>query len=160
MTGILGFITFVPWNLGLAEIIGGLTLLVTIIGIIVAWVVYRHQVKMIEPWSIKKVGNDLWLLERKFPKLAIIRGIVNNRTCDHYEVEWLTAAGIPTGYFRNGTNVLLRIKSSVPGAVFQIYYQEDSKDRYPFRPQYIHNTRHADYETPPKSWKVWETTLY
>lgn len=160
MTNILGFITFVPWNFGLAEMIGLLTLIATLGAIYWAWKAYKHQVEMKEPWSLTNVKDDLWILERKIPVLANIRGIAQNRTCDHYEVEWLTAAGVPMGYFRNGTNILLRIKSNVPGAVFQLYYEEAKKEIYPFRPEYIHDTRHGDDQSPPKSWKVWETVLY
>lgn len=148
------------FNFGISEILGLFTLIVTILGIVFAWKAYKHQTDRVEPWSIKKVGDDLWLLERTATKLATIRGLVRSNASDNYEVKWLNQAGHPHACFRKGTTILVKITVPFPGTVFQIYYQEQNKDLYPFNPAYIENTRMGDTEVPPKNWKVWETTLY
>lgn len=148
------------FNFGIAEILGLLTLIATVLGILFAWKAYKHQTQMIEPWSMEKVGEDLWLLKRTVPKLASIRGLVRSNASDNYEVKWLNQAGHPYACFKKGTTILLKITVPFPGTVFQIYYQEQKKDLYPNNPGYSDDTRMGDTQVPPKNWKVWEITLY
>lgn len=148
------------FNFGIAEILGCFTLVATILGIWFARKAYKHQTEMVEPWSMKKVGDNLWLLERTVPGLAVITGVTNGFLCDFYQISWLNFAGFPAGYFKKGKNILLRIENPPPGATFELYYEEVKEERYPFITPYVKNMSVSDPEKRPKNWKVWSTSVY
>lgn len=144
---------------GLPELISIATLLVTAIGITFGWRSYKHQVTAAEKdWSITKVDDNLWLLERELPKLATIEGAMSGALCNSFGIQWLNPAGAPLGYFERGDSILIKTNDLFPGANFTIYYKEHSKKKKSYRPNFTNIT--AGQPFPYEKYKEWRTTLY
>lgn len=142
-----------------ADWIASLTCLVTVIGITIAWRAYRNQIAMMEPWELTKVEEGLWLLKRTSPKLATIYGITGGELGDIFHASFLNPAAQPTTYFKNGTNILIKVDSSSSQMPFFVCYQEHKREKYPFKQSY-RQLGLIDLASLPPRVKVWSTYIY
>lgn len=143
---------------------------VAIIGVVIAWIAYRHQLAMTEPWAMTKVGENTWLLKRRLPRLATISGIMIKGY--HAEEGELLALDFsfgnpspePAKYFKNGTNILINLKvpagSNITGISFDLYYKQPRREKSPPQFSYHSDMRMGDLDVPPRGVKVWTTSLY
>lgn len=106
-------------TLALWALIGtGLSLIVAMVALIVA-VLDWHQVGREEPWSLTKVRDNIWVLERVHRSPVTITALL------HFEggpVDVLNNAGFPVGIFRRGTKETLRITPAI-GTSLTVFYR-------------------------------------
>lgn len=142
------------------ELAAWITLAVTLFGVVIAFVAYRYQIAMIEPWSMTKIEDNLWMLERNRPKLATIYGYVGGYLCDRYDVTFLNPAVQPAGYFKKGTKILVQTGSLPKGASFVIAYREHYREGLLFKYPYRGRLDAPSIESLPRGVKTWTTCLY
>lgn len=167
------FTDFLPW---LTFVVVMFTLAITLVGLSIARRA-AQQIAATEPWSLTKLEGNLWLLKRNTPVIATIHGIIVEKTADLENLEvlenlakldtengedvgfnFMNSANGPSKYFRNGTNILLRIDPENHGDSFTLYYEEHKKESKQPYTGYKQGMK-ADDIMPSKV-KVWNTNLY
>ena len=138
-----------------------LTLLAAVISAYYAWKMHRHEMKMVEPWSLTKIKDDYWLLERKHPKLATIYG--EEITPDRKSHQ-ITITSTEDGFYKKGSKAVIRITPTEIGSIFNLYYVEHNKQKN--NPQRFIgyrddlSQRNPDLEVVPPWVKPWNCPLY
>lgn len=167
------FTDFLPW---LTFIVVMFTLAITLVGLSIARRASREAAAT-EPWTLTKLEGDLWLLKRNTPVIATIHGIIveekedlenlevlenlnkpNTEKSEDRGFQFMNSANGPSKFFRNGTNVLLRIDPEETGSSFTLYYEEHKKQGKQPYTGYKHGMKAEDIM--PSKVKVWESTLY
>jgi hypothetical protein len=73
---------------------------------------HAQQMNMIQPWSLTKVGKYLWVLERTYPKPAMIHQIMGDPLCyNDFNVSFKGLAGVgsPHRSYDIGEKLVLEI---------------------------------------------------
>lgn len=167
------FTEFLPW---LTFVVVMFTLAITLVGLSIARRA-AQQIAATEPWSLTKLEGDLWLLKRNTPIIATIHGIVIEKSADLGSLDvlenltssdtekqgdtgfsFMNSANGPSKYFRNGTNVLLRIDPENHGDSFTLYYEEHKKENKQPYTGYKQGMKAEDIL--PSKVKVWNVSLY
>lgn len=167
------FTEFLPW---LTFVVVMFTLAITLVGLSIARRA-AQQIAATEPWSLTKLEGDLWLLKRNTPIIATIHGIVVEKSADLGSLDalenltsadtekqddsgfsFMNSANGPSKYFRNGTNVLLRIDPENHGDSFTLYYEEHKKENKQPYTGYKQGMKAEDIL--PSKVKVWNVSLY
>jgi hypothetical protein len=166
------FTDSLPW---LTFVVVMFTLAITLVGLSIARRA-AQQIKATEPWLLTKLEGDLWLLKRNTPVIATIHGIIVEKTADLENVQtledlasantegqdegfkFMSPANGPSKYFRNGTNILLRIDPENHGDSFTLYYEEHKKESKQPYTGYKQGMKAGDIM--PSKVKVWNTNLY
>lgn len=131
------------------------TLLVTIAGIVIALIAYRHQIAMLEPWTMTKVGPTVWLLQRNIPSLATVCCIALNDGQGHRNIVPVSSE---EGHkiFRKGTNKLIDTRNyPALGTTFELSYENHKSEKKAL----AHRCEPTRLEDRAKA-QSWITTLY
>ena len=90
----------------LALVVAALGLVVALVVAILDW----HQVGREDPWSLKKVQDNIWVLERVHRSPVVITELLNFHGG---EVRVLNDAGMPAAHFRRGRKEVLQINPAL-----------------------------------------------
>ena len=93
----------------LALAVSALGLAVALVALLVA-ILDWHQVGREEPWSLTKVQDDIWVLERVHRSPVVITYLLNFHGG---EVQVLNDAGMPAAHYRRGRKQVLRIQPTL-----------------------------------------------
>lgn len=144
---------------GLTFVLTFLTLLGTIVSAIFAKKAHDHQIAMIEPWTMRKVGQSRWLLERNIPTIATILYFLI-RLPDGKETVIKVENSETKQIYKKGRNYVIDTSNfSLVGTRFELGYEDYRSEKQAIAYTCCCDLLTLDLKSNPPH-KVWNTSLY